>query len=408
MAWTMLEDEREAERRPLALGGRPMSQPLRDVRALAQRLAARLDDRVFPCGDGPHAGVVALARYCLELAVAALDGGEIPPRMPRVEQAAAGWAREGVSIEIVQRAVHTGFRMILDLVGDTEARGPEDQRDLMDGVRLILAVLDTVSTAVATGYVRELSTRPEAANAVVRPLVSALLGGYATNSLARECGVALAADYAVLAVHVAPPELDRPGYDADTLAAGTVHRLRSALTAHLGRAPLAALSERGGTVLLPDGERVDAVSDDLAVAAQTPVTTAVVRAGRDAIPEAVEQAHRLLDAAVALGLHGGPHRFDEMALEYQITRPGPALDRLAAILGPIAEFPDLMDTLRVHLSHDLTRRTTARRLQVHTNTVDYRLRRIAQLTGFDPTASAGAWTLRSALIAHTATGPRLG
>ncbi|WP_280381795.1 helix-turn-helix domain-containing protein, partial [Nocardia wallacei] len=47
------------------------------------------------------------------------------------------------------------------------------------------------------------------------------------------------------------------------------------------------------------------------------------------------------------------------------------------------------------------RQRTARLLHVHTNTVDYRLKRIGQLTGFDPTQASGLWYLRSALVART-------
>ncbi|PPJ24859.1 helix-turn-helix domain-containing protein, partial [Nocardia nova] len=39
----------------------------------------------------------------------------------------------------------------------------------------------------------------------------------------------------------------------------------------------------------------------------------------------------------------------------------------------------------------------------HTNTVDYRLKRIAQLTHLDPTQPSGLWYLRSAPIARTYT-----
>ncbi|WP_174189768.1 PucR family transcriptional regulator, partial [Nocardia barduliensis] len=81
--------------------------------------------------------------------------------------------------------------------------------------------------------------------------------------------------------------------------------------------------------------------------------------------------------------------------------PGPAREHLGSLLDPLDEHPELLETLQVHIAHNLNRGRTARLLHVHTNTVDYRLKRIAQLTGFDPTMASGLWHLRSALVART-------
>ena len=63
--------------------------------------------------------------------------------------------------------------------------------------------------------------------------------------------------------------------------------------------------------------------------------------------------------------------------------------------------PELMETLEGYIATNLNRRVTARTLYVHTNTVDYRLKRITHLTGFDPTQATGLWSLRSALVARS-------
>jgi DNA-binding PucR family transcriptional regulator len=65
------------------------------------------------------------------------------------------------------------------------------------------------------------------------------------------------------------------------------------------------------------------------------------------------------------------------------------------------EHPELLETMQVHIAHNLNRQRTARLLNVHINTVDYRLKRIGQLTGFDSTQASGLWHPRSALVAHT-------
>jgi DNA-binding PucR family transcriptional regulator len=60
------------------------------------------------------------------------------------------------------------------------------------------------------------------------------------------------------------------------------------------------------------------------------------------------------------------------------------LRRLA--LGPLEDYAerrraDLLETLRTFVACDLDRRRAAERLHVHPNTLDYRLRRVEELTG---------------------------
>lgn len=62
---------------------------------------------------------------------------------------------------------------------------------------------------------------------------------------------------------------------------------------------------------------------------------------------------------------------------------------------------ELLETLRAFLRHS-GRRPAASFLHVHPNTVDYRLRRITNLTGLDPTRVGDAALLGAALAAHTA------
>ncbi|RDI42001.1 PucR family transcriptional regulator, partial [Nocardia mexicana] len=187
-----------------------------------------------------------------------------------------------------------------------------------------------------------------------------------------------------------------------------LRRLQAELATRCGSTALSLLSVDGGTLLLP----VEAAGDDtldeliasLSRAARVPVTATVVTAGTDTIPTAADQAHQLLDMVSRLRLEPGLYRFDHLALEYQLTRPGPGLEFLRSLLVPLDEHPELLDTLRTHIAHNLNRQRTARLLHVHTNTVDYRLKRIGQLTGFDPTQASGLWYLRSALVARSYVG----
>lgn len=56
------------------------------------------------------------------------------------------------------------------------------------------------------------------------------------------------------------------------------------------------------------------------------------------------------------------------------------------MLDPLADHPELLDTLRRYLDTEGNRRRTALDLAVHPNTVDHRIRRVAGLLAgpFDP------------------------
>ena len=89
-----------------------------------------------------------------------------------------------------------------------------------------------------------------------------------------------------------------------------------------------------------------------------------------------------------------------MLLEYQLTRPSDAHAALSELLDPLDRNPDLPHTLEVYLANDLDRRRTAAALHVHPNTLDYRLRRIVELTGLDPATSRGLQLLGASLAAR--------
>ena len=116
----------------------------------------------------------------------------------------------------------------------------------------------------------------------------------------------------------------------------------------------------------------------------------------------VEQATEVRRVAQLCGRSPGVYRLDDLLLEYQLTRPGPALTRLAEALHPLVEKPVLRKTLDAYLNLDLDRRRTARALHVHPNTVDYRLRKIGALTSLDATRAADIPLLRAALAAQGA------
>lgn len=415
-----------AERQGLTVSGRPMSLPLKDVRALSRQMVGHFVETVAPCGtlpgDAIHGDITIITRVCLELAASMLDGSNISEKTGQLEDAAAQWAREGVPIGTIHHAIHEGFKIGFDLVVSTalaeqRASGSAetepistvstaDYQSILDGAKLVVEMLDTMTTAVSAAYVRELRAVVSEHHTAVHTLTSALLGGHPTSTMARECGIDISDRYRVLALAIPRhPDESNPMLDAKVVARRKLRRVQAELATRCDDTVLSLLSVDGGTLLIPADDitkgSLKELIGHLSRAARVHITATEVTAATDAVPTAADQAHELLDMVARLGSVPGLYHFDELALEYQLTRPGPAREQLGSLLDPLDEYPELLETLQTHIAYNLNRRRTARLLHVHTNTVDYRLKRIGQLTGFDLSEASGLWRLRSALVART-------
>ncbi|WP_245553296.1 PucR family transcriptional regulator [Nocardia veterana] len=382
------------------------ARPRHDVRVLSRQLVGHFAEHMAPCstlpGDALHGDITAVTRVCLELTVDILEGREPDEKVQRLQRAAADWAREGIPIDTVHHAVHEGFRLAFDLLlTQTDSRHrPENP------AQLLLRILDTITPAVALAYVREHQAAVTEHHTAVHTLVSALLAGHPTSTMARACGIEIEPAYVVVAVHIPPhPDESHPNVDGKVVARRKLRRVQTALAGSGRGRVLSLLSVDGGTILVPEAmvpdAELDAMIAALSEAARVGLTATAIPTPTEEISEAADRAHELLDTVLRLAGPPGLYRFADLAMEYQLTRPGPGLDRLGTLLDPLDDHPDLLETLRRHMATGLSRRRTARQLQVHTNTVDYRLKRIGQLTGLDPAQPSGLWYLRAALVART-------
>ncbi|GAB2703374.1 helix-turn-helix domain-containing protein [Nocardia thraciensis] len=305
-----------------------------------------------------------------------------------IRSAAALWARQGVPIERIIQTVHEGFR---------------DLPHVVAGGRL-LQLLESINTAVVSAYLDEQRLAGESRTSA-HAVVSALLSGHGVTALTRQPGIRIADSYQVVALRI-PSHSDEFGSRAEVQRAARrkLRRVRAALAEALGSPPLALLDTDSGTVLIPDDPpdaagMSDAVLAAVNAAAGVDLTATLVPSGTDRIPAAAEEAHELLDLVRSIGRPPGLYRLADVAIEYQLTRPSPARDQLTAVIAPLADYPELLDTLRAYVASGLNRKAAGRRMHVHPNTIDYRLRRIATVTGLDLTTAEGIVRARIALLA---------
>jgi DNA-binding PucR family transcriptional regulator len=90
---------------------------------------------------------------------------------------------------------------------------------------------------------------------------------------------------------------------------------------------------------------------------------------------------------------------DDLLPERALSGDGHARRQLVQdVFLPLVEAgPSTVDTVSVYLDHGGSIEGTARALFVHPNTVRYRLRRAAEVTGLTPSDARHAYTYRLAL-----------
>lgn len=328
--------------------------------------------------------------------------------LQHVVDSAARRAEERVPLEAVLAAYHLGSRLGWEALV-AEAR-PEEAPALVAAATAVLAYVQQVTGAVAAAYLDEQQSIFGEEGDARRSLVNALLTGAPAEGYAARIGVPLAPAWVVLDLRIAEHADEAERRVGGAVAARRkLARVIGALEAWSGGTVLTRLDPTGGQVLFPvyDGDttdvtdRLDGLVIDLAKAAGAQVTAAWAGTGSlPDLPQAAAQARDVLRLVRDLGRPPGAYALPDVLLEYQLSRPSDAQQVLAGLLDPLDRNPDLQRTLECYLECDLDRRAAAAALHVHPNTLDYRLRRIVELTGLDPSTSRGLQLLGAALAAR--------
>ncbi|HEX3705544.1 MAG TPA: helix-turn-helix domain-containing protein [Mycobacteriales bacterium] len=322
-----------------------------------------------------------------------------------IRSSAARRAEERVPLDAVLAAYHIGGRLGWEAL--VEGALPEERDVLIMVAGRVLEFVHQVTGAVASAYLEERQSIYGEERDALRAVASALLAGEAADKLASRVGLTVAPSYVVLEVSIGEhPDEEEHGAVA---ARRKLRRVQGRLERWAGQPVLGLLEPAGGPVLLATTpEEADKVVVGLAelmidlndsAGATVSAGVAVATTLADLVG-ATRQAGDVLALATGLGRGPGAYSLSDVLLEYQLSRPSDALPALALLLEPLERNPDLVLTLETYLEHDLDRRGTAAALHVHPNTLDYRLRRVVDLTGIDPATSRGLQLVGAALAAR--------
>jgi hypothetical protein len=173
----------------------------------------------------------------------------------------------------------------------------------------------------------------------------------------------------------------------------------------LGAGVLSVLCEYGGYVLVPAGDEEAGLGRCTRIHASLPETTwagvSWQKAGR--VPAGRAEAADVVASALAARRPPGCYLLGDVLVEYAVLTQPSVADLLVTKIEPITRNGVLLETLRALLTADGNRSKAAAKLIIHRSTLDYRLQRIEQLTGYDPTSVRQLHVLSTALTAHEAT-----
>lgn len=322
-----------------------------------------------------------------------------PADLAKSQRTITRLAEDRVPLTAVIGSFFSGIQVFWAAVAGSA--GPEDAADLAAFGAHIFSYMQLTSTMTAEIYSSVGQSMFGAEREARRSLCSALLRGDPAADLAAQAGVTLADRYDVVTIVTGVDH--RPADATEVLLTRRWVRATQELLDELAKTSvLTSFDGISGTALLPSGSAgVSAVRElayDLAEHMGVEVFAAVISSVRLAeIPDALAENTEVVELARSLGRKTGVHKLTDMLLEYQITRPGPARDLIIAKLAPVVEQQHLMEALEAHIRHGLDRKPAAAALHVHPNTFSYRLRRVAELTGIDPTDPSGSRLLAAAL-----------
>ncbi|WP_450104156.1 PucR family transcriptional regulator [Rhodococcus triatomae] len=411
--------------KPIVVGGRPLADQLAQhthgiTAATVETVRTQVAFYRSLPEEAVRGDVTAIIRRNLELFVASLRSLRPPSavELTEVRESARRRAEELVPLAEVLKAYHLGVEHWWTSISDL-AR-PEDTADVARAGTLLHAHLLAATTAVLAGYGSDRAL-PGEDDSARRALFLALTNGADPAAAAQRAGTDLPKLYWVMAIHV-DPHPDEQSADVDVVVAERrkVRRLQRELD-NLGRdEALSVLSSSGGGVLIPilaaepgpddwpDSTRYAQLSrnlQDMERSIGAAVAAAVTVAAPLDVPQAYVHVQEILDVARRYGHRSGPVRLRDVALEYQLTRPTSASPVLASLLSPLDSHPGVLETLESYLDAGCDRGAVAAQLHVHPNTVVYRLRKVAALTGLDVASAPDVVRLVAALAARRATLP---
>jgi len=366
---------------------------------MAAAALARLDERLtWYAALGPQerswVGLVAQAGISAFVA-----WYRSPERRPEVSADVFGTAPRELTRAVSLHQTLQVVRVVVDVVEDAvpdlaDAAGQPALREA------VLRYSREVAFTAAGVYARAAEARGAWDARLEALVVDALVRGEVDDALATRVTALGWQGHARVAVVVGR----RPGGDPEAAIA----ELRASAGALADDALVGLQGERALVVLGAD-DPVAAAASLAPLFGPGPVVVGPVVDGLSSAARSARTALAGLTAVRAWPEAPRPVSAEDLLPERVLAGDATARRALAdRVHAPLqAAPPALGETLRAYLTHGRALEATARALFVHPNTVRYRLRRVAEVTGWDPTSPREAYVLQVGLaVGALAENPR--
>jgi hypothetical protein len=303
------------------------------------------------------------------------------PTDAELAQVTAGARRrvhQGVSLEALLRSYRIGARAMWRTMRDS--RPDLDDAELTDWT---LRWLDWVSSAAERAFLAEqellVDSRRDRTRLLVKRVVEEDFASDAERITALEA----------LGLRIEDPHVGVVADGGDGLA-----ELVAAVTRVVPRS-VGAVLRRGGAVLLVPASSVEALSaviDDVLVRLSARTEVVTVGVGRPTtsahgLATSVREAERARTLGTILSPDRRTHAYEAIEFFDLFRDDGRVEEFVREVLGEHLTAPhgrtDLISTLYTYFTLGMNRAAAARRLRIHPNTLDYRLRRARASYGAD-------------------------
>ncbi|MEN2416765.1 helix-turn-helix domain-containing protein [Streptomyces rimosus] len=332
-------------------------------------------------------------------------------------------AGAGMSLEVRQRVLwlHTAL-MLREINEAAEAQRGGGVEEIMRMMNWFAPQGERGISAYCQGFVRVLRRRMQYVEQVALLARSLLNGDPISAELATAVDMELPNYWAVTVFRMP----DRPAddsfleYEIETLVkshrvpvvwspedGGGSGELIALVPLRSGTAGAETVSPHAVLDLLPElaPAHLPELVRDFAQALGRPCAVGTATAPLPELADALDRARRISRAAPMCrgSARLRPHTLADVFVELAVVDV-PFVDTwLRDVARRLDSGPDLLVTLDAYYRHDMHRGATATALNVHTRTLDYRLRRVRELTGIDPGSTRGVRTL-SAVVTRRLSG----
>ncbi|MFI6012625.1 PucR family transcriptional regulator [Streptomyces sp. NPDC051243] len=341
-------------------------------------------------------------RHLEHLAGVSLSKRRLPDEdLEGLRQFAAAAADHGTALRVlVAEYLDSVCRAWTGLPGSRQAMEPEDLRDVASAV---IRAIGDATIALTEGYETAYRAAIRSEEATRREFVGDLLEG--RTGLGR-----LAERAERFGLRLVGPHQVAVARAGNAFEAGddTTRYIEEALTARFSTRDVLITTKDGLLVCVSPGavlEVPDVFAAEVSKAVDEPYRIAVSRPrpGPSGIVRSYQEACSTLDLARLLGLTTPVVSASDLLVYQVLGRDRAAItDLVATVLGGLEAARGgpraLLDTLIAYFASGCLNTTTARRLEVSVRTVTYRLHRIRQLTGHDPTDPDQRYILQTAAL----------